>query len=213
MKTVKNQILRLLGCCQIPRNFIFGHFRGIGFDSSWRFYGLPWIRVGGRGSTISIGRNFTAGSKLSRNSFGIIQRVMIRTVGIGAKIVIGDYVGVSGCTITACRSVHIGNRVLIGSGAVIVDYDAHPIHPEERLNGCGEVAPVVIEDDVFVGARAIILKGVTIGKGSVVGAGTVVAKSIPPYSIAIGNPVRIIGDSRKYSRKDAVAICHTSTRN
>ena len=197
MRTFKAVILKILGYCQIPRNFLWGYSHGIGFEASWRFFGLPWIRVGGARSSISIGRDFTAVSKLSRNSFGIIQKVMIRTVGSGAKIVIGDNVGVSGCTITACKSIQIGYRVLVGSGAVIVDYDAHPIHPGERFNGGGAVAPVVIEDDVFVGARAIILKGVTIGRGSVVGAGAVVAKSIPPYSVAVGNPVRIIGDSRK----------------
>lgn len=197
MQNFKNFVLKILGYAQIPRNLVFGWLHRIGFDPTWRFYGLPWVRVGGAGSRIRIGCRFTAGSKISRNSFGIIQRVVIRTVGECAEIVIGNDVGVSGCTITACRSIKIGNRVLIGSGAVIVDNDAHPIHPDQRFEGGGAVAPVVIEDNVFIGARAIVLKGVTIGTGSVIGAGAVVTRSVPPYSIAVGNPARVVGDSRR----------------
>ena len=149
-------------------------------------------------SVIRIGRNFRAVSVMSRNSFGIIQRVYIRTVGHGAKIEIGDNVGVSGCSISAAKSIKIGSNVLIGSGAIIADCDAHPIDPvERRKGGGGESAPIEIGDDVFIGARAIILKGVKIGEGSVVGAGAVVAKDIPPFSIAVGNPARIIGSSLK----------------
>lgn len=70
-----------------------------------------------------------------------------------------------------------------------------------REGGGGKSCPICIGDNVFIGARAIILKGVTIGEGSVIGAGAVVAKDIPPFSIAVGNPVRVIGDSRKkYNR-------------
>jgi acetyltransferase-like isoleucine patch superfamily enzyme len=123
---------------------------------------------------------------------------MIKTIAHGAIISIGHDVGVSGCTISAGRSIVIGNRVLVGSGAIITDSDAHPIDPVERMNGgVGARKNVIIEDDVFIGARAIILKGVTIGKGSVIGAGAVVAKNIPPYSVAVGNPVKVVGDSRR----------------
>ena len=180
-----------------PRDFAYCVLKRVRWSPSWRFYGLPFIRVGGRGSRIVIGRRFVANSKLSRNSFGIIQRVVVRTVGHGAEILIGDNVGISGCTVSAAKSIRIGNNVLVGSGVIISDSDAHPIDPQDRLWGTGGgCASVVIEDDVFIGARAIILKGVTIGKGSVVGAGAVVAKSIPPFSIVVGNPAKVIGDSR-----------------
>lgn len=185
------------GVLQIPRNVIWQLFHGLSVDVSHRYYGLPWLRVGGCGSSIVIGRRFAAVSEISRNSFGIIQRVVIRTVGERAHIEIGDDVGVSGCTISAKVSIRIGDRVLIGSGAVITDQDAHPVDPvARRAEAACKTAPVVIEDDVFIGARAIILKGVTIGRGSTIGAGSVVTKSIPPYSVAVGNPARIIGDSR-----------------
>lgn len=177
----------------VPRNIIFSFLVGLRPDWTWNFSGLPWIRIGGRGSIIEIGKRFSAISKIPNNSFGIIQRVMIRTVGHGASIRIGDDVGVSGCTISAAQSITIGNRVLVGSGAIICDTDAHPVSPEERRKGGkGACAPIVVEDDVFIGARAIVLKGVTIGKGSVIGAGAVVTKSIPPRSIAVGNPAKVI---------------------
>lgn len=198
LERIKHFTLRALGLIQVPRNLLYCLCHRLRCDPSWRFYGLPWVRVGGRGSAIRIGRRFVAVSKMSRNSFGIFQRVCIRTVSHGATIAIGDDVGVSGCTISAGKSIVIGDHVLIGSGALITDGDAHPIDPDERrCGGGGLTAPVVIEDDVFIGARVIILKGVTIGRGSVVGAGAVVAKSIPPYSVAVGNPVRIVGDSRR----------------
>jgi len=198
MRNVMLTLLRLGDFVQIPRNAVYCWLKGVNHDISWRFHGLPFIRRGGRG-IIKIGKYFVANSKLSRNSFGIIQRVMIRTVRPTARIIIGDYVGVSGCTISAANSITIGNHVLIGSGVAIVDQDAHPVDPFDRHDDVGEVktAPVVIEDDVFIGARSIILKGVTIGRGSVIGAGSVVPKSIPPFSIAVGNPAKVVGDSRK----------------
>ena len=61
-----------------------------------------------------------------------------------------------------------------------------------RLQGYAEAIPVVIEDDVWVGARVIVLPGIRIGKGSVIGAGAIVTKDVPPFSICVGNPARII---------------------
>jgi maltose O-acetyltransferase len=70
--------------------------------------------------------------------------------------------------------------------------------PERPMNeqGAAEVAPVTIEDDVWIGMATIILPGVTIGTGAVVGAGSVVTRSIPPYAVSAGNPARVIRDRR-----------------
>ena len=154
---------------------------GITNSSTWIFKGRPFIRVGGKGSSISIGRNFMAVSRLKDNPIGVFQRATIRTVANGAEIVIGDDVGVSGAVICAAKSIRIGNRVKIGSGALTVDSDLHALDPVERAKGGlnGKCAPIVIEDDVFIGARAIILKGVTIGKGVIIGAGAVVRGDVP----------------------------------
>lgn len=198
--TVKQKkfILSLLYMPYMPRDIIFCFIKGLKWRTDWRFFGLPYISVRGRGSSITIGHKFKACSNVKHNSLGVFQRVIIKTVGHAAKIVIGNNVGVSGCTISAANSITIGDHVLLGSGCLITDSDAHPVDPDERRSGGGgRSAPIVIEDDVFIGARAIILKGVTIGKGSVVGAGSVVTKSVPPYSVVAGNPARIVGDSRR----------------
>jgi len=95
------------------------------------------------------------------------------SIEIGAECVFNYYV-----TIDARESVRIGSRAIFGSGVRILDH------------GRGGVAPVRIEDDVWVAHGAVIEPGVTIGRGSVVSAGTVVSSDVPPDSLAIGNPVR-----------------------
>ncbi|MCK4814937.1 acyltransferase, partial [bacterium] len=108
----------------------------------------------------------------------------------GAKINIGDNVGLSGTSIVADLEIRIGDRVICGANTVIVDTDFHAIQPQGRRysrNGI-EHAAVVIENDVFIGMDATILKGVRIGEGSVV------TRDVPPGKIVGGNPARIIGE-------------------
>jgi acetyltransferase-like isoleucine patch superfamily enzyme len=93
---------------------------------------------------------------------------------------------------------------LFGADAMVVDTDFHPLHPEGRwrapLSAAGS-RPVSIGDDVFVGARAVILKGVHIGNGAVIGAGAVVTRDVPAYAVVAGNPARIVHvDSRAVDR-------------
>ena len=131
---------------------------------------------------------------MDSNSLGLIQPCLFNIVFRGKSITIGDNVGISGATLCAVEDIHIGNNLMIGSGAIITTTDSHPIHWEARRLHAEPPASaqVVIGNDVFIGARSIILKGVTIGDGAVIGAGAVVTKSIPPRVIAAGNPARII---------------------
>ncbi len=142
-----------------------------------------------------IGNNFKCNNKIKSNSIGLIQPCIFNIYAPNSKIIIGDNVGISGSTICATTSVTIGNNVLIGSGCLISDTDSHPIDWEDRLydrNQKTRKAPIVIKDNAFIGARSIILKGVTIGEGAVIGAGSVVSKDVPPYSIVCGNPARVV---------------------
>lgn len=91
-------------------------------------------------------------------------------------------------TLTAAKYVHIGKNAHIAREAVIRDYDGHYIDE----NSYRTAKPVIIGDNVWIGYRAMILKGVTIGDGSVIGANSVVTKDVPPHSVVVGNPARII---------------------
>lgn len=142
-----------------------------------------------------IGKNFKCINKIKSNSIGLIQPCIFNISTPNSKIIIGDNVGISGSTICATTSITIGDNVLIGSGCLISDTDSHPIDWEDRLYDRNEKtrkAPIVIKDNAFIGARSIILKGVTIGEGAVIGAGSVVSKDVPPYSIVCGNPAKVI---------------------
>lgn len=122
----------------------------------------------------------------------------------GAEITIGDRVGMSATRMWIKTSLTIGDDVKIGGGCLIIDTDCHPLdwrlralrprNAEESRQVDNAIAskPITIEHDVWIGAGCMILKGVTIGARSVIGAGSVVTKSIPPDCIAAGNPARVI---------------------
>ncbi|ADE53419.1 acyltransferase [Coraliomargarita akajimensis] len=180
----------------IPRNLLYCSWKGVVWNPSWRFLGLPYFFQAGA-NCIRIGERLTACSQISKNDLGVNQRVVLRVVRPDAVIEIGDDVGISGATVCAQRRVSIGSRTMIGRGVIISDSDSHPIHPDHRRNhSLTAVAEIRIGENVFIGANAIILKGVCIEEGAVIGAGAVVAKDVPSYAIVVGNPARVIGDCR-----------------
>ncbi len=93
-----------------------------------------------------------------------------------------------------CSKITVGENCKIGDQVAIYDSDFHEINPENRSTNQGVVSPVTIGNNVWLGSRVIVLKGVTIGDHSVVAAGAVVTKSIPPRSLAGGVPARVIRD-------------------
>ena len=106
-----------------------------------------------------------------------------------AKLSIGAMTYIAENTAIHCgERVTIGKHVLISADCIIMDRDFHPIPG----NSAEKVAPVIIEDNVWIGYRCIVLKGVTIGHGAVVGAGSVVTKNVPPCTIAAGNPAKVV---------------------
>lgn len=145
--------------------------------------------------TIEIGKDFKCNNKVDSNSLGLIQPCVFNISYPNSHLKIGNNVGISGSTICVRQSVEIGNNVLIGSGCLITDSDAHPLNGSDRREDRDDKtlsARIFIGDNAFIGARCIILKGVTIGNGAVVGAGSVVTKDVPANTIVAGNPARII---------------------
>jgi acetyltransferase-like isoleucine patch superfamily enzyme len=122
-----------------------------------------------------------------------------------AELVLEANVGISGCVLCAAKSIHIGEGVNIGSGALLIDTDFHqPIDRWEWGNDPGRGArPIHIGRGAFIGARAIVLKGVTIGERAVVGAGAVVTKDVPSGHIAVGNPACILLPRAENDRRPA----------
>jgi acetyltransferase-like isoleucine patch superfamily enzyme len=106
-------------------------------------------------------------------------------------------VGLSGAVVCAARSIEIGESSILGSGAMIVDTDFHqPIGQWEWNDDfAAGAAPVKIGRGVFIGARAIVLKGITIGDRAVVGAGAVVTRDVPAGGVVAGNPARLLNEA------------------
>lgn len=115
----------------------------------------------------------------------------------GTHIAIGEgsYLNVN-CNFIDDGMITVGKKVMFGP-AVTIATVGHPIQPDMR--GYMYADPVTIEDNCWIGAGAVICPGVTIGKNTVIGAGSVVTHDIPPDSVAVGNPCRVI---RKIDERD-----------
>jgi len=174
-------ILRWLGCA---------YGRGLLVD------GHVIIRVARRGA-IRIGENVGINSRTGSNLVGRTNPTILHCTGDG-HITFGDNSGCSFAVLSSKSSIRIGNNTKIGGNARIYDHDYHALDylsrrsPVDDIAAC-KTAPIVIGDDILIGTNAIILKGVTIGERSIVGAGAVVSiKNVPPGSVLAGNPARIL---------------------
>lgn len=150
---------------------------------------------------IDFGKNLTTGVAVRLDALPT-QLSSIPSISFGDNVQINDYVHIG-----AINKVTIGNNVLIASKVFITDhnhgyYGNNDIHsspkipPEKRELSS---SPVLIEDDVWIGELVCVLPGVTIGKGSIIGAMTLVNKNIPPYSIAVGVPAKVV---KRYDFKE-----------
>ena len=129
-------------------------------------------------------------------------------LGENGKMVVGDYCYFTNAILLCELEVRVGNYVVIGWNTTITDTDFHPLAPAERIAdaiACSPLGkgrprpevfkkPVIIEDNVWIGPNATILKGVRIGAGAFVEAGSVVTRDVPTRSRVLGNPAQIIGE-------------------
>lgn len=144
------------------------------------------------GARVSFGKNIWINNFLGTGWFA---PTLIR-IGKKGTLTIGNNTGINSSSISCYNSINIGNNVNIGGGTRIYDTDFHPIDWKLRMHSTSaddtKTAPVVIEDNVFIGTGCIIGKGRRIGARSVIAAGSVVVKDIPADCIAGGNPCKVI---------------------
>lgn len=113
------------------------------------------------------------------------------TIEDGGKLLLGSDIFINeNSRITACSEIRIGDGCWIGWDVNIIDTDFHQIALNKAIKPL--VSSISIEDHVWIGARVMILKGVTVGSGSVIAGGAIVTKDVPPRCLAAGNPARII---------------------
>lgn len=147
---------------------------------------------------IIIDKGVTLISDSKYNVAGINHPVVLGAMNRGAIIHLKNNCGLSGTSIVSMSKVEIGSYSNIGVNCNIYDTNFHPIDIMERRSNPGfdstkvETKPIVIESDVWLGANTTVLKGVTIGRGSIIGANSLVTKNINSMEIHAGNPCKFI---------------------
>lgn len=164
----------------IPCKIMFGGRLDVGFKQLW---GKNTKIVVTRRGKLIVGKMLEA----RRMDYINVQDGLMR---IGDNVFMNQNVSV-----TCMESVQIGDRCIIANNVVIVDHD------HDFVNGGFVTAPVKIEEDVWIGANAIVLKGVTIGAGAIVAAGSVVNKDVPAHTMVAGIPARVIKEIKRNTRE------------
>lgn len=156
--------------------------------------GFPIVDIQ-KGSRLSIGRNVTLNSRNKGYHISLFAPVKLFADRPGATIRIGSNTRIHGSCIHAYKSVTIGKNCLIAGNTHIIDSNGHNLSfpdVDNRIHTTGGAKPVHIEDSVWIGANSVILPGVTIGKGAVISANSVVKHDIPPMCVAGGNPAIVL---------------------
>jgi acetyltransferase-like isoleucine patch superfamily enzyme len=191
--------LRKLYCMSLllyynPLAKIILYLNGVNFSSSIKVNGIIKVVVTRRGS-FKIGRNVKINSGNMPNlGAGRNQKSSFFVEG---DLFIGENTGMSATAILCHHSIEIGKNVNLGSNTVIFDTDFHSLDPKMRQDKLKDKEntkkkKVVIKDNVFIGSHSTILKGVTIGENSVIGACSLVSRNIPKNQIWGGNPIKFI---------------------
>jgi len=167
-------------------NYISAYWWGIKIHKKCDFLGKIYF-FKSPASTIEIGYNCTFNSSFISNKIGINHNCTISTLQANAFLKIGSNSGFSGVSIGCFDKIIIGNNVRVGANVLITDSDWHLDDPR-----VGHPKPIIINDNVWLGYGTVVLKGVTIGKNSIIGAYSVVTSSIPENVIAAGNPCKVI---------------------
>jgi acetyltransferase-like isoleucine patch superfamily enzyme len=190
---LKNKVLRKTGTLYLKVHL--SSVKNVSIGKKPTSNGLAFLRFK-KGAQVSIGDNFKINNGERFNSIGR-QAKCVLMVRRNAELIIGNNVGMSSSAIFCSKKITIGNDVKIGGNVCIYDTDFHALDYSARRSKpidieCTQTAAVHIGNDVFIGAHSTILKGVSIGDRAIVGAGSVVTKSIPEDEIWAGNPAKFI---------------------
>jgi acetyltransferase-like isoleucine patch superfamily enzyme len=148
----------------------------------------PRVRLWGTPFVSNFGKLYIG----DRVRFSSVVSTLELGVGRDGTLEIGDRVLINhGCSIAATKLVRIGDRCNIGSQVILMDSSFHELDPARRDQE-PEPQPLVLEPNVWLAARVIVLPGVTVGENTVVGAGSVVTRDLPPNVLAAGMPARVI---------------------
>lgn len=172
-------------------------FWNVNYGKNMKVVGRLRLRMT-QDASILIGDNFLAFSGFN-STIDSGHKNVLSAIG-GAKIIIHDNVGITSTSIYCQKRVEIGNHVLIGADTIIMDTNFHSM--DYAIRGTGregtkyagtvKTSPVLIGDNVFIGTRCVINKGVSIGEGAVIAAGSVVCKNVPAWEVWGGNPAQFI---------------------
>lgn len=172
-------------------NKVVFKIRRIKYGVGMKSFGTIFVRKTG---TITIGNDVMITSCRETNPIGGDVKTILYAKN-GGRIQIGNRVGISNTSLIAMNSIVIEDNVMIGASCKLYDHDFHSISYEKRVASVDDDVqskPILIKEGAFIGAHCIILKGVTIGRRSVVGAGSVVTKNIPDNEVWAGNPAKFI---------------------
>lgn len=192
-KLIRKVLLSIYYAFQTAQTYLLFYMNNVKFKT-FKTFGKPWILVARKGE-MSIGANFMMNNNTNANPIGCFQKCSF-FVDRNAKLTIGNNVGLSQTAIICHKSITIGDNVMIGGGTYIYDTDFHSLDFKIRNTDADKInrvdKPIKINNNVFIGAHCIILKGVEIGENSIIGAGSIVTKTIPSNEIWAGNPAKFI---------------------
>ena len=169
--------------------------KSVVFGSSLRIRG-PFKLIIRKDANLKIGDSFSMSSGMMLNPLSRNIKSMIR-IDDNANVIIGNNVGISSSCLWSKESITFGDNVKIGADCLFFDSDMHSLNYVNRRNPPADIkdaksAPIIIGNDVFIGTRSIITKGITIGDCSIIASGSVVVKSVPPNEVWGGNPAKFI---------------------
>lgn len=190
-KTFKQQIKRNAGLKRFIHRFVM---HPVKTRPNWwiRLFGFAYLKRG-KGSVIyrSVRKDLPPFNRFSLGKYSVVEDFSCLNNAVG-DLIIGNYTRI-GLRNTIIGPVYIGDHVNLAQNVTVTGLNHNYLDTEKRIDEQGiSTEPVTIEEDVWVGANSVILPGVTLGKHSVVAAGSIVSHSVPPYSVCAGCPAKVI---------------------